>query len=128
VAEKVVGLFEKYGADRIVAEKNQGGDMVRHTLETVAPNLPIRLVTASQGKKARAEPISALYEQGKVFHIPGLDLLEQQMVVWEPLGKTGSPDRLDACVWALTDLMLGGVIIPRLSLNYTSLQELENNE
>jgi phage terminase large subunit-like protein len=69
-----------------------------------------------------------LYEQGKVFHIPGLDLLEQQMVVWEPLGKTGSPDRLDACVWALTDLMLGGVIIPRLSLNYTSLQELENNE
>jgi phage terminase large subunit-like protein len=127
-AERVVELFEKYGADRIVAEKNQGGDMVRHTLETVAPNLPIRLVTASQGKKARAEPISALYEQGKVFHIPGLDLLEQQMVVWEPLGKTGSPDRLDACVWALTDLMLGGVIIPRLSLNYTSLQELENNE
>lgn len=92
--------------------------MVRHTIESEDPNIPIRLVHASRGKYARAEPVSALYEQHKVKHLPGLDELEQQMVTWEPLGSTGSPDRLDALVWAITDLMLKGVAKPTLSLSY----------
>jgi len=118
-AAKAVELFYKYKADRIVAERNQGGDMVRHTLETEDNNVPIRLVSASRGKMARAEPVSALYEQDRVRHAPGLDKLEQQLVVWEPLGSIGSPDRLDALVWALTDLMLGGISKPVLHLAYS---------
>jgi len=122
-AAKAVSLYYKYKADRIVAERNQGGDMVRHTIETEDPTVPIRLVSASRGKMARAEPVSALYEQGKVFHAPGLDLLEQQLVIWEPLGSVGSPDRLDALVWAITDLMLGGVARPALNLSYSTNAE-----
>jgi phage terminase large subunit-like protein len=117
-AKKVVDLYHKYGADRIVAERNQGGEMVRHTIETEDNTVPIRLVHASRGKFARAEPVSALYEQGRVKHLPGLDELEQQMVTWEPLGSMGSPDRLDALVWAMTDLMLGGILKPNLQLSY----------
>ena len=124
-ANKAVELFYKYKADRIVAERNQGGDMVRHTLETEDSNVPIRLVSASRGKMARAEPVSALYEQDKVKHAPGLDKLEQQLVVWEPLGSVGSPDRLDALVWALTDLMLGGVSRPALHLAYSNDKEVQ---
>jgi len=117
-ARRAVELYHEYGADRIVAERNQGGDMVRHTIETEDNTVPIRLVHASRGKFARAEPVSALYEQGRVKHLPGLDELEQQMVTWEPLGSMGSPDRLDALVWAMTDLMLGGVLKPNLNLKY----------
>lgn len=117
-ASKVVSLYKRYNADRIVAERNQGGDMVRRTIEAEDETVPIRLVHASRGKFARAEPISALYEQGKVKHLRGLDELETQMRTWEPLGSIGSPDRLDACVWALTDLMLNGVIKPQLQLAY----------
>jgi len=120
-AKKVVELYHKYGADRIVAERNQGGEMVRHTIETEDNTVPIRLVHASRGKFARAEPVSALYEQGRVKHLPGLDELEQQMVTWEPLGSMGSPDRLDALVWAMTDLMLGGVLNPKLELSYSKV-------
>lgn len=117
-AKRAVELYYEYGADRIVAERNQGGEMVRHTIETEDNTVPIRLVHASRGKFARAEPVSALYEQGRVKHLPGLDELEQQMITWEPLGSTGSPDRLDALVWALTDLMLGGILKPNLQLAY----------
>lgn len=124
-SKKVVELYYKYGADRIVAERNQGGDMVRHTIETEDPTVPLRLVHASRGKFARAEPVSALYEQGRVKHLPGLDELEQQMVTWEPLGSIGSPDRLDACVWALTDLMLGGILKPNLNLSYTNSKDAQ---
>jgi phage terminase large subunit-like protein len=119
-ASKAVSLFQKYHADRIVAERNQGGDMVRRTLEVEADNLPIRLVHASRGKMARAEPVSALYERNKVSHVKGLNELEDQMVQWEPLGSIGSPDRLDALVWALTDLCLGGISKPTLNLNYAA--------
>ena len=117
-ASKAISLYNKYSADRIVAERNQGGEMVRRTLEAEDETVPIRLVHASRGKYARAEPISALYEQGKVKHLRGLDELETQMRTWEPLGSIGSPDRLDACVWALTDLMLHGVLKPTLQLAY----------
>ena len=122
-AQKAIDLFYKYKADRIVAERNQGGEMVRHTLQTEDPSVPLRLVHASRGKYARAEPVSALYEQERVKHVPGLDDLERQMTIWEPLGKMGSPDRLDACVWALTDLMLGGVAKPQLTLSYKNAKE-----
>ena len=111
-------------ADRIVAERNQGGDMVRHTLQTEDQNVPIKLVHASRGKMARAEPVSALYEQGKVKHVRGLDQLEDQMVQWEPLGSIGSPDRLDAMVWAITDLSLNGYAKPQLILAYSNAKGL----
>jgi phage terminase large subunit-like protein len=117
-ASKAQELYVKYAADRVVAERNQGGEMVRHTLHTVDETLPVRLVHASRGKFARAEPVSSLYERGKVFHRRGLDALEDQLVGWEPLGSIGSPDRLDALVWAITDLALKGVARPELTLSY----------
>ena len=123
-ASKAIELYHKHMADRIVAEKNQGGDMVRHTLQTEDQNVPIKLVHASRGKMARAEPVSALYEQGKVKHVRGLNELEDQMVQWEPLGSTGSPDRLDAMVWAITDLSLNGYAKPQLKLAYSNAKGL----
>lgn len=123
-ASKAVSLYHQYKADRIVAERNQGGEMVRRTLEVEDETVPIRLVHASRGKMARAEPISALYERGLVKHVRGLDELETQMRTWEPLGSIGSPDRLDAMVWALTDLMLNGVARPQLTLAYSSAKGL----
>lgn len=125
-AAKAISLYHKYKADRIVAERNQGGEMVRRTLEAEDETVPIRLVHASRGKMARAEPISALYEKEKVKHVRGLDELETQMRTWEPLGSIGSPDRLDACVWALTDLMLNGVSTPNVRLAYASAKGLES--
>ena len=119
-----MSLFEEYQADRIVAERNQGGDMVRHTLQTESETVPVKLVHASRGKMARAEPVSALYEQNKVRHVKGLNDLEDQMVTWEPLGSIGSPDRLDALVWAITDLSLQGYAKPQLKLAYSSAKGL----
>lgn len=106
-AAKVVELYHKYNADRIVAEKNQGGAMVRSTIEGEDESVPIRLVHASRGKFARAEPISALYERGLVKHLKNLDELETQMRTWEPLGSIGSPDRLDACLTEDTPVLCG---------------------
>ena len=123
-AAKAIQLYHDHMADRIVAERNQGGDMVRHTLQTEDENVPIKLVHASRGKMARAEPVSALYEQGKVKHVKGLNDLEDQMVQWEPLGSIGSPDRLDAMVWALTDLSLNGYAKPQLKLAYSNAKGL----
>ncbi len=124
-AEKAIQLYHEHMADRIVAERNQGGDMVRHTLQTEDENVPIKLVHASRGKMARAEPVSALYEQGKVNHVKGLNELEDQMVQWEPLGSIGSPDRLDAMVWAITDLSLNGYAKPQLILAYSNAKGLK---
>lgn len=123
-AAKAISLYHKFSADRIVAEKNQGGEMVRSTLTSEDETVPIRLVHASRGKFARAEPVSALYEQGKVKHAKGLDELEVQMRTWEPLGSVGSPDRLDAMVWAITDLMLKGTARPQLRLAYSDAKGL----
>lgn len=117
-ASEAIRLYHEYGADRVVAERNQGGDMVRHTLHSEDETLPIKLVHASRGKMARAEPVSAMYERGKVKHLRGLDELETQMRTWEPLGSIGSPDRLDAMVWALTDLMLNGYVQPEIKMIY----------
>lgn len=110
-------LYDRVQADRVVAEKNFGGDMVRAVIQAAAPNLPVRIVTASRGKAQRAEPISALYEQRKVVHVKPLPELEDQMCNFTALGYVGegSPDRVDALVWALTDLAFGspepGIIV-----------------
>lgn len=106
-AKKSVAMFREFGADRFVAEGNQGGEMVRHTIKTEWAAAPITIVYASRGKAARAEPVAALYEQGKVKHAgQNLSTLEDQLCTWEPLSGMPSPDRLDALVWALTELMV----------------------
>lgn len=104
-ARAAIDLYRELGADRIVAEKNQGGEMVRSVLTAVDPNVPITLVTASKGKRTRAEPVAALYEKRRVHHIGTFPDLESQMTTWVP--GEDSPDRMDALVWAITDLMLG---------------------
>jgi len=123
-AARAIELYHEYGADRIVAERNQGGEMVRYTFKTVDETIPIKLVHASRGKFARAEPVSALYERGRVKHVKGLDALEDQLVQWCPLGSIGSPDRLDAMVWAVTELALKGVVKPELNLAYADAKGL----
>jgi predicted phage terminase large subunit-like protein len=106
-ANKAIDAYDKHNADRIVGEVNNGGDMIEYTLRTIQKNIPYTAVHASRGKKMRAEPIAALYEQGKVFHLDDLPLLEEQMVSWTPESNL-SPDRLDALVWSLTELSLRG--------------------
>ncbi len=108
-ARKAIAVFEKYSADRIVAEVNQGGDMVEHTLRTHDKHIPYKSVRASRGKYARAEPIAALDEQGKIHHVGVFGILEDQMCAFLPQGEGSggkSPDRVDARVWAMTELML----------------------
>jgi predicted phage terminase large subunit-like protein len=97
---------ERWNADCIVAEKNQGGDMVESVIRSAGEKQRIKLVTATKGKYIRAEPVYSLYEQGKIFHIGQLPLLESQMITFDP-DKGKSPDRVDALVWAFTELMLG---------------------
>ena len=117
-AAKAISLYNDYEADLIVAERNQGGEMVRSTLRTVDDTVPIKMVHASRGKYARAEPVSSLYERGKVKHLKYLEDLEEQMVTWEPLGSIGSPDRLDAMVWAVTNLLLKGYAQAPIKISY----------
>lgn len=101
---KAVQTYHAHNADRIVAETNQGGDMVTTVLRMVDPYVPVRGVHASRGKATRAEPVAALYEQGRVHHVGSFAALEDQMCSWVPGDK--SPDRMDALVWALTELMV----------------------
>ena len=107
-ARKAVAAYRYHEADRIVAEKNQGGLMVETTIRTASLDVPVKLVHATRGKYIRAEPISALYEQGRVHHVGSLPVLEDQMVeaTQDSLRdrKAFSPDRVDALVWALADL------------------------
>ncbi|MFN3970495.1 MAG: DNA-packaging protein [Gemmobacter sp.] len=107
-ARAVVAAYDRHGADRIVAEVNMGGDMVESVIRGVAAEVPIRKVHASTGKRLRAEPVAALYEQGRVGHLRGLVALEDQMCRMTVQGYQGkgSPDRVDALVWALTDLIV----------------------
>ncbi len=122
-AQAVVLAYHKYKADRIVLEANQGGDMVRHTIATVERNAPIKLVHASRGKRTRAEPVAALYEQGRVHHVGFYPQLEDQLCGWVP-DYGDSPDRLDALVWALTELMVDGnkqaIAVAPISIPQTS--------
>lgn len=101
-----VDAYERWKADRVVAEVNQGGDMVETIIRETSPTVAYRAVRASRGKRARAEPVAALYEQGRVKHASFFKGLERQMRHWDSLSSKGSPDRIDALVWAVTDLAL----------------------
>ncbi len=112
-AAKIVGVYHARNADRVVAEINQGGAMVEQVLREVDPNLSFRPVHALHGKRARAEPVAALYEQGRVCHVGGFADLEDEMCS-EIMEGAKSPDRMDALVWAVTDLMLRRRAEPRI--------------
>lgn len=105
-AQRVAFAYEQHEADRVVVEINQGGDMVTSVLRATGVRLPLQTVRASRGKATRAEPVAALYEQGRIHHVGTFPALEDQMCSWVPGDK--SPDRLDALVWAATALMLDG--------------------
>jgi phage terminase large subunit-like protein len=115
-ARAVVASFRRFAADRVVAEVNQGGDMVAAMLRSINVDLPITMVRATRGKYLRAEPVAALYEQGRVKHFGRLDDLEAQMLGFGPdgLSEGRSPDRLDALVWAVTALRAYGFSEPRV--------------
>ena len=107
-ARKAIHLYRKWSADKIIAEKNNGGEMVSTVLKSVDRSVPVKLVHASRGKIVRAEPISALYEQGRIHHCGRFDKLEDQMCTFSidniRNSSTGSPDRVDALVWGLTEI------------------------
>jgi phage terminase large subunit-like protein len=105
-ARKAVDAYHRYGADLIVAEKNQGGLMVEHTLRSISADVPIKLVTATRGKHVRAEPILSLFEQSKAHTTCGMEKLESQLSAFTPKGYEGdtSPDSADAFIWAATEL------------------------
>lgn len=109
---RAIQSYHSWKSNIIVAEANNGGDMIISLLSGIDPSVPTRKVHASRGKEIRAEPISSLYEQGRVHHVGSFNSLEDQMVTWVPKGKgrsdVKSPDRLDALVWALTELSIGG--------------------
>jgi phage terminase large subunit-like protein len=109
-ARRATHAFDEFSADRVVAEINNGGEMVEYTLRTVSGSryqrIPYKSLHASRGKRVRAEPVAALYEQGKVSHVGSFPEMEDQMCSFVPDEVSFSPDRVDALVWALTELML----------------------
>ena len=110
-AEKAIQSFEQHKADRIIAEVNNGGDLVVHLLRQVRHDIPVKKVTASRGKAVRAEPIAALFEQGRAHMVGYFPELEDQLCEWEPGTNMSSPDRMDAMVWALTELSEGSATV-----------------
>jgi phage terminase large subunit-like protein len=120
-ARRAITAYHMHKADRIVAEVNYGGAMVESVIRSADRSVPYKSVTASRGKSIRAEPISALYEQGRISHMPGLSALEDQMMMMTASGFAGegSPDRVDALVWALTEVMLGHQAVARGDVNMT---------
>lgn len=113
-AGRAVGAARAWTADALVAEANQGGDMVRSVLAQADPPCRVKLVRASVGKRARAEPVAALYEQGRVLHCGAFAALEEELMALGSGDLEHSPDRADALVWAVSELMLGEVRRPRL--------------
>ena len=117
-ARAVAAAAADFEAERVVAEVNNGGDLVGLVLRSAGCAAPLRLVRASRGKAARAEPVAALYEQGRVHHIGGLPRLEDELCGLMPgggyVGPGRSPDRADALVWAMTELMLTDTLSPRV--------------
>lgn len=101
----VVSAYHEFGADRIIGESNNGGDLIELALRGVDENISYKKVTASRGKMVRAEPVAALYERGRVHHLGLFPDLEDQLTSYVPGHFPGSPDRLDALVWALTELL-----------------------
>ncbi len=115
-ARAAIALYQHYKADRIVAETNQGGDLVVSVLRQIDDAVPVRKVHATRGKWLRAEPVAALYAEGRIAHVGTFEQLEDQMCCFGADGMSGgrSPDRLDALVWAITDLMLSGTAKPSI--------------
>lgn len=115
-AAEAVALYHKLGADLILAEVNQGGDMVRTVIHTVDQSVPVRSVHASRGKWIRAEPVALLYERNMISHAGRFVELEDQMCAFTPDGMSEgvSPDRVDALVWAITELALSKRAEPRV--------------
>ncbi len=104
-ASQAVAAYHKYKADRIIGEANNGGDMIEAVIRAIDKDVSYKKVHASRGKQTRAEPVSALYEQGRAHHLGMFAELEDQMCTWVP-GEADSPDRMDALVWAITELVL----------------------
>lgn len=105
-AARAISLYDHLEADKVIAESNAGGDMIESVLRTIRRSIPYEKIHASRGKVVRAEPIAALYEQGRVHHIGDLSALEDEMVNFVPGALSKSPNRADALVWALTFLMV----------------------
>jgi phage terminase large subunit-like protein len=118
-ARRVAAAYETHNADRVVAEKNQGGDMVESVVRSVHPNIAYKGINARQGKRLRAEPVAALYEQGRIKHVGYFTKLEDQWTQWVPSPTSDSPDRLDALVHGMTELGL-------VSMSGTAKQWLES--
>jgi len=115
-ARKAIALWRRLCADALVAEVNQGGDMVRAVIAEADPSVPVIAVRAQRGKWLRAEPVAALYEQGRVKHAGAFPALEDEMCDFglDGLSSGRSPDRLDAMVWAVTALSFGAKHQPRV--------------
>ena len=109
-AGEAVSAYRRWGADRLVAEVNQGGNMVEAVLREIDPEVSYKPVRAHIGKRLRAEPVAALYERGRVSHAGTFPALEDEMCNFEQAARAAatSPDRVDALVWALSELMLKG--------------------
>ena len=105
-ARRAIQAYQEHKADLIIAESNNGGEMVRLVLQAVDPSVPVKLVTASRGKHVRAEPVAALYEKRQIWHAKAFPILEDELCLWTP-DSSESPNRLDALVWGMTELMLG---------------------
>ncbi len=115
-AKAAISAYDDFEADCLVAEVNQGGDLVAGVLKQFRDELPVKKVHATRGKFLRAEPVAALYAEGRVVHVGRFDRLEDQMCAFGPDGKVEgrSPDRVDALVWAVTELMLAVKGVPRM--------------
>ncbi|TXH12530.1 MAG: hypothetical protein E6R03_12745 [Hyphomicrobiaceae bacterium] len=115
--QQVVYAVNKYKANRVVGEINNGGDLVKNNIHVVDASIPFKAVTATRGKSIRAEPVSTVYEQGRVHHVGNLPLLEDQMVSFDPTldreKEKFSPDRMDALVWLVTDMLVGNIQVTR---------------
>ena len=105
-ARAVVAKYREHEADKIIAEVNNGGDMIGLTINTVDQGCAYEAVRASRGKRTRAEPVASLYEQGRVHHVGVLPTLEDEMCTWDPMSSTRSPNRIDALVWAVWSLLV----------------------
>ncbi|WP_418152634.1 DNA-packaging protein [Litorimonas sp. RW-G-Af-16] len=113
-ARRAIALFHTWEADCLLAETNQGGDMIRTILAQIDPNIPLRTVHASRGKITRAEPVAALYEQGRVRHVGQFSELEDELAMMGSPVMRGSPDRVDALVWAVSHLLIANTASPRI--------------
>jgi phage terminase large subunit-like protein len=114
-ANKAIQLYHKYQADRFIAEVNQGWDMVKTIINNIDKSLTVTPVVARRGKDLRAEPIAALYEQGKVHHVGSFPKMENEMTTWVPGSGMKSPNRIDALVHGLTSLLQSPIQNPTFS-------------